>query len=148
MTMDEICSQLWLTDIRTVMTEDVSDFDQVITVCEEEIGELVECEYHHFNLQTATKSSASTTPDKTYDTFTQAVNMVAEYLSAGDKVLTHCHSGTSRSVAVSATALAYHKKITFETALERIQEQHPDADPSELYRNYGKRHLEMAHPTP
>lgn len=144
--MDEICSQLWLTDIRTVMTKDVSKYDHVITVCEEDISDLVDCNNYQFELRTATSTATST--EQTYRKFSEAVDTVVQHLSEGDTILTHCHSGTSRSVAVSAAAIAKYRMIEFETALELIQEQRPDADPSELYRSYGRQYLEVNCPAP
>lgn len=145
--MDEICPQLWLTDIRTVMTEDISEHDHVITVCEEDVSDLVEPNNYQFELLPATGKAGPPPTDHTFKEFNQAVDTVVQHLSDGDSIVTHCHSGTSRSVAVAAAALARYDDIEFESALKTIQCKRPTADPSERYLNYAKRHLKANRPT-
>lgn len=144
--MDKVTQQIWLTDISNVMTEDVGHVDLVLTVCEDNIGDLVSCDYKHFGLPSASGGLRGDFPSD--EDFTQAADTLYEALSDGKTVLVHCHSGTSRSVAVSAAALARYEQTDFEDALETIEEVRPAADPSELYRDYGQQYVSAHCPCP
>lgn len=144
--MDKVGNQIWLADISTVMTEDVGHFDLVLTVCEDNIEDLVSCDYGHFELPSASSCLAGDPPS--YDDFAKAVDRLYRALSDGQTVLVHCHSGTSRSVAVGTAGLARYEHRDFESALESVEEARPSADPSEVYRDYGKRYVSAHCPRP
>ncbi|QLH82216.1 protein-tyrosine phosphatase family protein [Halosimplex pelagicum] len=139
--MDKVTQQLWLTEIKKVMTEDVGHFDLVLTVCEDNIGDLVSCDYEHYDLCSA--SGGLTGEPATYDDFTEAVNRLYQALENDKTVLIHCHSGTSRSVAVSAAGLARYRGVGFEAALQTVEDVREEADPSERYQNYAEQYVSV-----
>lgn len=146
--MDQVSTQLWLTDISNVMKKDVGHFDLVLTVCEDDIGDLVSCNYEHFDLESASSGLTRTSESPSYDEFSEAVDTLYQTLANDKTVLTHCHSGSSRSVAVAAASLARFEGVDFEDALESIKAARPSADPSELYRNYAKQYVSTHRPRP
>lgn len=74
--------------------------------------------------------------------FNRAVDAVREHLSDERKVFVNCAMGVSRSVAVSATALAVDKDLSFEEALKEIEDARPIANPKQELRGYGRKYIE------
>jgi protein-tyrosine phosphatase len=142
--MNKVSNQLWLTDISRVMTDDVAHFDLVLTVCEDDISELVDSDYKQFALPSATLSKESAPVP--FEKFAEAADTLYRALADGETVLTHCHSGTSRSVAVAGAAFARHREIDFGEALQLIKEARPSADPSEAYRTFAKDYVTKRQP--
>lgn len=143
--MDEVASQLWLTDLKTVITNDLERFDRVITVCDEDVTDVVPCEHNQFKLDSATFTTTSES-NYNYDRFAAAVNRLVEALADGEIVLTHCGSGISRSVSVASAAVARRNKQSLEEAFRHIKQQRPDANPSDLYQNHAKKYAARHYP--
>jgi atypical dual specificity phosphatase len=61
--------------------------------------------------------------------FERAVEATREAVAADRPTLVHCSAGSSRSVAVAAAALACASDRSLETAVERVIERRPPADP-------------------
>ena len=57
--------------------------------------------------------------------FEQAVNTLERFAKNHAPVLVHCTEGRSRSVMVVATHLMRSMKLSFEEAIERIQDERP-----------------------
>lgn len=142
--MNKVSDQLWLTDISRVMTDDVAHFDLVLTVCEDDISALVDSDYKQFALPSATLSKGSVPVP--FEDFAEAADTLYRALADGETVLTHCHSGTSRSVAVAGAAFARYREVGFGEALQLIEEARPSADPSEAYRTFAKDYITKRQP--
>lgn len=131
--MDEITSQLWITDLTGVREQDTSRFDRVITVCEDNVSDNVGCEYEHYSMADGPHCTGYG-GGFSFELFAEAANAVHEALSEGETVLVHCHVGQNRSVSVSAAALARLEDYSYSKALGIIQEQRPIANPTETFR--------------
>lgn len=68
-------------------------------------------------------------PRNDADAFARAVDATLDALAAGRSTLVHCSAGSSRSVAVAATALACATGRGLERALGTVLGQRPPADP-------------------
>lgn len=49
-----------------------------------------------------------------------AINFIGEIVSAGERILVHCHAGRSRSVVVVARYLMQSRSLTAQAALDLI----------------------------
>jgi protein-tyrosine phosphatase len=76
-------------------------------------------------------------PAKAFDV---ALSAIAENLRSGP-VLVHCAMGVSRSVVVVALYLALNSRISLNTALERVQQLHAQANPAPGTVDSGKRYF-------
>ena len=144
--MDKVSDQLWLTDISHAMTDDVAHFDLVLTVCEDDISELIDCNHEHIALPSTTGCSSKTSAPTSFEEFAEAADTLYRALADGETVLTHCRSGTSRSVAVAGAAFARHREIGFDEALQLVEEVRPSANPSEVYRSFAKDYITKCQP--
>jgi len=61
-------------------------------------------------------------PQNDPDAVVEAVETVVNALERGQTVLVHCSVGASRSPAVAAAALAVHRDLEFETALDQVRD--------------------------
>jgi len=97
--------ELHVTAIGEAQTMDKTDFDRVITVCQDSIEDNVssEQEYSHYNM--ADGPACGYGGDHSYEMFEEAADELYEALSSGETVLIHCHAGESRSVSVATAAL-------------------------------------------
>jgi atypical dual specificity phosphatase len=68
-------------------------------------------------------------PRNDADAFERAVDATLDALAAGRPTLVHCSAGSSRSVAVAATALACATDRGLERALGTVLDRRPPADP-------------------
>lgn len=144
--MNKVSDQLWLTDITCVMTDDVAHFDLVLTVCEDNISELVGCDYEQIALPSATWCNSKADAPISSEKFAEAADILHRALADGETVLAHCHSGTSRSVAVAGAAFARHREINISEAFQLIEAARPSADPSEAYRAFAKEYASKRQP--
>lgn len=105
------------------------------------MSDVVTCEYEHYNLDSAPRGLARATDGHSYDRFATAADALYQALAGGETVLTHCHSGTSRSVAVAAAALARRDALQFDETLQTIKDARETAEPSELYREHAQEYI-------
>ena len=68
-------------------------------------------------------------PRNDAEAFERAVDATRDALAAGRTTLVHCSAGSSRSVAVAATALACATDRGLERALGTVLDRRPPADP-------------------
>ncbi|WP_338741925.1 dual specificity protein phosphatase [Haloplanus salilacus] len=81
-------------------------------------------------------------PRNDLSNFRAAVDRLTALLDADETVLVHCSAGSSRSVAVAVAALARRNGTDVETALDRLQSAHPDADPHPALVDHARRVVE------
>lgn len=144
--MNKVSEQLWLTDISHAMTDDVAHFDLVLTVCEDDISDLIDCDHKQIALPPATRYSSKASAPVSTDEFAEAADTLYRALTDNKTVLTHCRSGTSRSVAVASAAFVRHRETDFDEALQLIEEARPSANPSEAYRSFAKDYIAKRQP--
>lgn len=143
--MNQIVTQLWITDIGGVAENDTSQFDRVVSVCQDARQENVGCRYDHHALADDRTSEENWGGSARYSAFAEAAETVLTALRDGETVLVHCHSGQNRSVAVSAAAMAVHDDTgveTFSDAVWQIKQSRPIANPMRLMSHHGKRFTE------
>jgi protein-tyrosine phosphatase len=76
--------------------------------------------------------------------FASAVEAVRAARRREETVLVHCSAGTSRSVAVVATALAAEEGVDLADALARVAAAREGADPHPALVSLGQAYLERA----
>lgn len=140
--MNEIINQLWITNISGVRERDTSEFDRVITTCQDEVSDNVGCEYDYFDMADGPHSKDFYGGDDSYGIFEEAADTAHQALVDGETILVHCHAGQNRSVSVSAAALARYKDLSYTEALNLIKEHRPIADPTETYHSHIQRYIE------
>jgi protein-tyrosine phosphatase len=143
--VNQIVTQLWITDIERVAAADTSRFDRVVSVCQDARPENVGCRYDHHALADDRTSEENWGGSSRYSAFAEAADTVLTALRDGETVLVHCHSGKNRSVAVSGAAMAVYDDTSFETfsdAVWQIKQSRPIANPNQVMSNHGKRFVD------
>lgn len=128
--MTQITDNLWISDIQSVREESTSQFETVVSVCQDRVSDNVGCDYRHENLADGIYDTYG--GDCTIETFSDGVEHVVVSLEQNRTTLVHCHAGISRSVSVSIAALATTTDIDPMEALEQIREHRPQANPNEI----------------
>jgi len=137
--MNRITDQLWISDIDTVDYVSVpEEVDIVISTCQDEVSDAVHCSYEQFRMADGRQDDYG--GDASYQYFEQTVDYVREQLQAGRNTLVHCHLGISRSPAVCAAALAAERGLSFDDALESIEDVRSKVDPNDDLRAHGHRY--------
>lgn len=138
--MNQITENLWIGDIQDVWEGDTSQFDRVITVCQDEVSDNVGCRYNFFNMSDGPHNGYG--GDSSYEMFHEAAITLLGALSYGEEVLIHCHMGQSRSVSVAAAALAIIEEMTYQRAFELIETGRPQAHPDPHLRSHAEDFIE------
>lgn len=139
----EVREDLWISDIQDVREKTTGRFDVVVTVCQDSVEDNVGCGYVQFELSDG-ESAEIYGGECTFQKFRSATNVVVYHVRDGRTVLCHCHHGQSRSVTVSAAAMAVLDDITYREARSRIADKrtiHPD----KKLEDFAKRYIEEWH---
>lgn len=137
--MTRITDNLHIRDIQGVREQDTSQFDMVVTVCQDEVGDNVGCRYEWFNM--ADGPHCGYGGDSSYELFEEAAETVLWGLLREDTVLCHCHMGQSRSVAVSIAALAVADGMAYNEAYNLVDGKR-NIHPDELLVDHAKRFID------
>lgn len=140
--MNKIRDGLWITDIASISLQDTSDFDVVVSVCQDNREDNVECPYYHVNLADGPISAREWGGKCDYATFRRAAAMVGPSYASGDNTLVHCHSGQNRSAAVCAAVLAVEHELTYDEAIEEVRDAREIANPTEQMEEHARRFIE------
>lgn len=138
--MNQIDSQLWISDIVEVRTGPTEQFDRVITVCQENVIDNVGCSYEWYNMSDGPENSYG--GDSSYSLFQQAATSLLSALRNGEAVLIHCHMGQSRSVSVAIAAYAVWKELDYEEARAEVMDKNGRSHPERQLVRYTKRFIE------
>lgn len=136
----EITENLYVANIQDARTCDKSDFDAVVTVCQDSIEANTPdtIEYHYYCM--ADGEEVGRIPgDSSYGLFEDAARTVLFHINAGNTVLLHCHAGQSRSVSVGMAAIMATGDFTFDEAWTRMANRRPQVHPDRTLRQYAKR---------
>jgi protein-tyrosine phosphatase len=137
--MNRITDQLWISDIDTVEYLSVpEEVDIVVSTCQDEVRDAVHCSYEHFRMADGTQDDYG--GDASYEYFERTVDFVREQLQTGRNTLVHCHLGVSRSPAVCAAAIAAERGLSFDEALEIVEDVRSKVNPNEDLRAHGHRY--------
>jgi predicted protein tyrosine phosphatase len=138
--MDEITDQLWISDIDTVRENPISSaVDIVVSTCQDEVHGAVDQPYEHFEMADGRQDENG--GDHSYEFFEHTVDYVRDQVQAGRTMVVHCHLGISRSSAVCATTIAAERDISFDEALETVEDARPIVDPNEDLQSHGRSYL-------
>lgn len=135
--MNQITSQLYVTDILTVQQRALPRITHVVTVCQDSVGDNVSCAYDHFCMSDG-PVEGYVPGDDSYGMFEDACECVIESLRANNTVLVHCHAGRSRSVAVCTAALAVTENLSYGEAFTWVKEARPIANPHPVLKEYAE----------
>lgn len=129
---EQITGGLYISDIEGVQQGDTSQFDRVISTCQDECSDNVACEYEHFMLSDG-EPEGHVPGEYSYDILTDAIDAVVAARIRRETVCVHCHRGVSRSAAVCIGALAIVEGLSYQEAFERVEEtKHIDPTPELL----------------
>jgi protein-tyrosine phosphatase len=130
--------ELHIEDIDGARKIGKQQFDKVITVCQDHIKDNVpqQCRYSQYNMSDG-EPTEKYGGRCTYQIFSNAADDVYEQLLKDRTVLCHCHAGVSRSVAVSAAALARLLDVRFLDALDIVRDSRSVANPKKKLHNHG-----------
>lgn len=135
--MQQIHEQVWISDIDGVQTNSTEQFDRVITVCQDNVIDNVNCAYSWYNMSDGPDNTYG--GDCSYGLFEQAASELLWAMSRGEEVLIHCHVGRSRSASVAIAAIAAHESMDFDEAFMYVKEQRPIVNPDTRLRRFARR---------
>lgn len=143
MSPSQISNNLYVGDIDDARNGDVSEFDAIVTVCQDGCSDNIseDCEYSHFELRDGPYDSYGR-GEFSYDLFEDAVDTVLSHRIRRQKVLVHCHAGVSRSAAVTTAALAVLENLTWNEAFEKVENARPNVNPNGNLVEFGERYVE------
>jgi hypothetical protein len=144
--MNKITDELWITDIDTVRFADKSRFDQIITVCQDCVGDNIsdDTKYYCFDIADDEESAENWGGDYSYGTFHNAAQTLLRGLR-DDSISTsliHCHRGANRSVAVCAAAMGCYYGNTYEQCYDMIKSVRDVANPNDIMEGHAKKFIE------
>jgi len=116
----EGAGELHISGIREAREGGTSQFDRVITTCQDSIEDNVSssCEYSWYNMSDGEADGWG--GSSAYALFEQAADELHDALLDGETVLIHCHRGASRSVSVSIAALGRYLGLSWHKAYQHI----------------------------
>jgi len=139
--INQIIDGLYVSNITYAVTEDTSEFDRVVTVCQDNIEDNVGCRYSHYKMADG-EPQGHNPGDCSFELFEQAADEVAVALADGETVLVHCHAGQSRSVSVCMAAVAALTDSSFAHAREVVEDARPQAQPNALLLEHARKYAQ------
>lgn len=137
--ISQITENLYISGIEEAYEADKSDFQQVITVCQDNIESNVGCRYSHFNMADGEAKGYGGRFDD--GVFKEAAEELLEALEKDRKTLLHCHVGKSRSVSVAIAVLSVKNDIPFHTARSIVEAGRKQAHPKQDLLEKGKEYV-------
>jgi hypothetical protein len=112
--------ELHISGIREAREGGTTQFDRVITVCQDSIEDNVSssCDYSWYNMSDGEADGWGGSSE--YELFEAAADELHDALLDGETVLIHCHHGHSRSVSVATAALGRYLGMTRSEAYQHI----------------------------
>jgi hypothetical protein len=138
--MDQITSNLWISDIESVQWQSTKRFDRIISVCQDTARDNVsdECTYEHYCLADDEQSVERWGGSCSYTTFSNATMNIMWSLLFEYTTCVHCHHGKNRSVSTAAAALSVLYDVPLDSVFQWIQVCRPIADPDRLMREHAR----------
>jgi hypothetical protein len=117
----EGAGELHISGIREAREGGTSQFDRVITTCQDSIEDNVSssCEYSWYNMSDGEADGWG--GSSAYALFEQAADELHDALLDGETVLIHCHRGASRSVSVATAAVGRYLGFSRSEAYQHIR---------------------------
>lgn len=141
-TIDHIGDGLHITDIETLAAASTSEYNAVVSVCQDTCRDNVSdtTPYSHVALADDEHSQERWGGSCDYNTFFTAAECVRGSWLAHGNVVAHCHVGKNRSAAACAAAWAVEQDTTVYEALQTISETRPLVSPNDRMLSYATRY--------
>lgn len=138
--MIAIDNGIWVGSISEARTKDTSQFNTIVTVCQDCIEDNVSdtTNYHCYRIADGPHTEDMYGGSTEYEDFAAAVDTV---LNGERPTLVHCHAGQSRSIAVITTVLAVENDMNWFKQFQEVRERRPTANPEQLLVEHAKRYL-------
>lgn len=143
--MDAVTDTLYVTDRPTVLQESTSQFDAIITICQDDVADNVGVEhYHHYPLSDGPPPADAYNPGEfSYDLFETAVETIIQHVEHDRVTLVHCHAGQSRSIMAVTAALTVIADQPFTDAFDRVESARSiNVQPSRDLWEYGQQYAQ------
>lgn len=108
-------------------------FDAILSMATEapaSVGDLVQSGRIEYQWHSIVDGYCWEQHDEIVRRFDGAADQIHEWISSGKRVLVHCHAGVSRAATAAAWYLVRHEGLTWDEALERIQDARPIVNPN------------------
>lgn len=138
----QVYGGLYVGDIDDVQQGNTGQFDRVITVCQDNVGDNVGCAYEHFNLADGDDQQGHNPGEYSYELLADAIDSVVAARLRRETVLVHCHAGQSRSVTVCIAALCLVEGFDWNEAYNIVADVRPNLQPGRRLVTDGKRYVE------
>lgn len=122
-----LANRLYIGSIDEVAEHSTSNFDSVVSVCQDTVEDNVSCDYYQIPLADGRESRRNWGGTIEYTDFVRAAERVIEQLQYGD-TLVHCHMGKNRSAAVCVAVLASAYDYSFGSAMLHTCLNNPRTD--------------------
>lgn len=133
----QITENLYLSGLTAIKEESTSQFDRVISVCQDKAEDNVTVPYSHHNMSDGVADTYHPDSECTYGIVEDAANELYQALADGEQVLIHCHMGQSRSVSVATAAIARLRDIEeYRYAYNIVKEARPQAHPNDTLHDF------------
>lgn len=132
--MNQITDNLWIADIQDIREKPVPT-DTVVTVCQEDVSDNINCRYYHFNMSDGEDNYGG---ECSQEIMTESVNRVVSEIRSGYSVTVHCHVGRSRSAAVCIAAVAILEDVRWDYAYEIVRDARPIINPNYELESYSR----------
>lgn len=141
--INQVHEQLWIANIDGARRVEKSQFDAVITVCQDSIEENVpdDIAYYHFNMADGQSVADIYGGRFDYEFFEQAASAIESHLENGDSILCHCHNGVSRSVSTSIAALSSYEDTTYNEMYNQVKQSRGQIHPDNMLREHAKQYI-------
>lgn len=143
MTATQITESLYIGDILDVRQGKTSDFDHIVTVCQDNVQANVSGDYDFFCLSDGPAKQMGHNPGEySYELLSEAIGTVVDSLREGNTILVHCHAGQSRSATVCVAALAIYEDISWDESFNRLRTARPSINPVPELISDGKKYVQ------
>jgi protein-tyrosine phosphatase len=119
---------LHVTDIHEAYTMEKSDFDRIITTCQDSIEDNVpqDVSYSFYCMSDGRPEVEREYGGSCeYELFAEAATELYTALSSGETALIHCHAGRSRSISISVATLGRLLALNRSEALDLVHHYRP-----------------------
>lgn len=138
MPISRLVAGLHIASIDEVAEESTSQFDTVVSVCQDTVEANVGCHYQQFNIADGREAQREWGGSVDYIVFQRAAQYAIQSVQSG-RTLVHCHKGRNRSAAVCAAVIATHYEHTFDAAVDLVERMNPRTSFSPLMYVFARR---------
>jgi len=138
MPITRLVAGLYIASIDEVAEESTSQFDTVVSVCQDTRESNVGCQYQQFNIADGREAQREWGGSVDYIVFQRAAQYAIQSVSLGDTLI-HCHRGQNRSAAICAAVIATQYDYDFDEAVDLVERRNPRTELSPLMYVFARR---------